>query len=85
VSDIRNWASSIYHHAKKDTKMNEDQQAAIRNAWLDMTAHITNYDKTAPFKTIVGTHIVSEYEVYAAMKDSIEDLEREFPFLLNKD
>jgi hypothetical protein len=57
-------------------KLTSDQVDAITHAWLDLCAMKEHLDAPDEF---VG---VGADELAVACRDSIEELEREFPFLL---
>ena len=59
-------------------QLTEDQVCAIRNAWLDLCASKEHFESEEQF-TGVGTD-----ELAAACKGSVEELEKEFPFLLKE-
>ena len=56
--------------------LTDDQVDAIRNAWLDLCAIKEHFDAPDEF---VG---IGADELKAACEGSIEELEQEFPFLL---
>ena len=58
--------------------LTSDQVDAIRNAWLDLCAIKEHLDAPDEF---VG---VGADELLAACEGSIEELEQEFPFLLEE-
>ena len=58
--------------------LTSDQVDAIRNAWLDLCAIKEHFDAPDEF---VG---VGANELKAACEGSIEELEQEFPFLLEE-
>jgi len=58
------------------SNLSDDQKDAIRNAWLDLCAIKEHLDAPDEFLGVGAS------ELLAACEGSIEELEQEFPFLL---